>query len=163
MSTEKIEFLESRYLLKLLDQINDIEVVFLRYYLRPTFGGDDEFRGKHENVLSPVIAPIEGPEQLKKKKAFQDSYRKHLVDLGLLRPVYGTYSLKRKERLGSNLPDPQIKVKQLLSLFSDQQIKIDPFTGTQEISGYRLTRLGKILLEHIDLYDTDISLNSDFE
>jgi len=53
LSSEDIEYIESKHLLRILGEINDIEVIWLRFYLVPTIGGDEEFRIKHEGILKP--------------------------------------------------------------------------------------------------------------
>ena len=55
LSRENIEYAESRHLLRALDEMSDVEVVWLRYYREPTLGGDEAFREQHENVLAPAV------------------------------------------------------------------------------------------------------------
>ena len=44
LSSEEIAFAESKHLLRILDEISDVEVVWLRSFRYPTIGGDKEFR-----------------------------------------------------------------------------------------------------------------------
>ena len=126
LSSEAMEASESKHLLRILGEINDIEVVWLRFYLHPTMGGDEDFRNRHEELLNPVIPVMSAPPETRDKHALQGSYKEHLAQLGLLDRRYRT--------------DMQTRVPEF-----------DRFTGAMEISGYRLTRLGNLLLREIGL------------
>lgn len=84
LTQEQSETSRYIYLLNLLSELNDEEVIWLRYYLVPTLGGDEEFRNKHQNTLSLARKYISAPEELN-KSAIQDSYKDHLERLGLLK------------------------------------------------------------------------------
>ncbi|MBI5903500.1 MAG: hypothetical protein HZB84_08480 [Deltaproteobacteria bacterium] len=85
LSSKDIEYLESKHLLRILDQINDIEVIWLRFYLNPTIGGDKDFREKHKEILKPITRAMNTPQSIKDKGTLQDSYKEHLALLGLLK------------------------------------------------------------------------------
>ena len=126
LTSDAMEASESKHLLRILGEINDIEVVWLRFYLNPAIGGDEEFRKRHEEVLNPVIPFVSAPPETRDKHALQESYQEHLAQLGLLDRQYRT--------------DMQTRVPEF-----------DRFTGAMEVSGYRLTRLGNLLLREISL------------
>jgi hypothetical protein len=126
LSQRDIEYIESKHLLRILGELNDIEVVWLRFYLEPTLGGDEEFRDKHENILTPIMATLSDPPSVVDKEALQDSYKEHLSQLGLLQPRYKTDSK-------THLPE------------------FDRFTGGLKIRGYDITPLGRLLLKQIGL------------
>lgn len=129
LSPEQVAFQESKHLLRILGDISDIEVIWLRFYLHPTMDGDEEFREKHRNVLEAVGAPMGSPQPELDKETLRDSYREHLARLGLLNPRYRT--------------DTRTK-----------QPKFDSRTGAQEIAGYQLTPLGRLLLRQIGLTES---------
>lgn len=79
IASETIDCIETKHLLRILGEINDIEVIWLRYYLVETMNGDNEFRDKHANVLG---LSSDAPERA--KDALRWSYKEHLVQLGLL-------------------------------------------------------------------------------
>lgn len=79
-----VEYYESKHLLKLLDEINDIEIIWLRFYLVPTMDGDTEFREKHKEILKPVSKVMGSPQPVRDKGTLQDNYKHHLERLGLL-------------------------------------------------------------------------------
>lgn len=56
----------------------------------PAIGGNEEFRKKHENVLSPIRAYIGADKETLQKAALQDSYKKHLGRLGLIKDIIRT-------------------------------------------------------------------------
>lgn len=130
LSSPDIEYHESRHLLRILNDLNDLEVIWLRFYLHPTISGDKEFRSKHEAILSPVFATMGSSQDVLDKSSLQDSYKQHMVQLGLLQPEY---------RIDSRTKQPEY----------------DSFTGGQKLKGYRLSPLGKLLLRQIDLAGND--------
>ena len=126
LTAESINFAESRHLLCLLEEINDIEVVWLRYYREPLMNGDTDFREKNKDVLTHLIAYIGSSKDIVNKRALQESYKEHLSQIGLLEHRYKT--------------DRQTKLPEFNSI-----------SGAMEISGYRLTTLGSLLLDEIGL------------
>ena len=84
ISSDDIEYLESKHLLRILGELNDIEIIWLRSYLNPTMGGDTEFRDKHNHILNPVGAHLVSAQPEIDKSTLQNSYKEHLTSLGLL-------------------------------------------------------------------------------
>jgi hypothetical protein len=126
LTSQDIEYIESKHLLHILDDINDVEVVWLRSYLNNTMGGDSEFRETHENVIAPISASMGSSQQELDKETLQISYKEHLVRLGLL---------KRRYKIDRKTKAPQYNLS----------------SGAQEIAGYEITPLGKLLLRQIEL------------
>jgi len=133
ISEEEISFVEAKYLMKKLEEINDIEVIWLRYFLVPTISGDEEFRSKHSHILEPIIPTIGASQQEIDKAALQKSYKEHLVQLGLLQYNYATARIE-----GTNVELPEL----------------EPISGVPRIRGYEITSLGKLLLRMIGIADT---------
>ena len=126
LTSDDIDYAESKHLLRILDEINDVEVIWLRLYRDPYLDGDNDFRDTHENVLKPVVATLGAPSEIITKAALQKSYLEHLCQLGLLEIQY------RFDR-EKGLPE------------------FDLFSGSMEEEGYELTKLGDILLNEIGL------------
>ena len=126
LTSEQIEYAESRYLLRILGEVNDIEVIWLRFYRVPTIGGDSTFREKHKEVLQLGIPNLRSTPDERNKYALRESYKEHLAQLGLLQPRYRT--------------DMQTRTPEFNSI-----------TGAMEVSGYRLTSLGRLLLREVGL------------
>lgn len=99
LSSAEIEYYESKHLLKILEELNDVEIIWLRFYLNPTMGGDAEFRNKHKDILKPVTKVMGAPQSIRDKGTLQDSYKEHLVRLGLLEKADNKYSLASLGRL----------------------------------------------------------------
>lgn len=99
LSSTDIEYHESKHLLKILEELNDIEIIWLRFYLTPTIGGDNEFRDKHKEILNPVTRVMGAPQSVRDKGTIQDSYKEHLVRLGLLEKADKSYKLAALGRL----------------------------------------------------------------
>lgn len=125
LTTEEISHQESKHLLKILGDLSDVEIIWLRSYLNPTLDGDNEFRERHAAVLTPPRAYLDSPQSEIDKSAIVDSYRNHLFRLGLLEQHY---------KLDS-------KTKQL---------KVD-HSGRLERQSYSLTGAGRLLLRSIGL------------
>ena len=125
LSTENIEYAESRHLLRALDEISDVEVVWLRFYREPTLGGDDAFRDQHENVLAPAVATLGSSQDELDKATLQQSYKEHLCQLGML---------ERRYRFDNRSKLPEFDSR-----------------GVQKVAGYSITTLGRLLLRQIGL------------
>ena len=127
IASDDITFIESKHILRLLGEINDLEVLWLRLYLDPTINGDKEFREKHKVIFEPKPAYMGATQEQLDQSTLQKSYKEHLVQLGLLRHRYRT--------------DSKTKMLELESGFG----------GGLKIAGYDLTPLGRLLLREIDL------------
>lgn len=127
LTADDVSFIESKHLLRLLGEINDLEVIWLRLYLHPTMGGDEEFRSKHQEVLAPRFATMGSSQAEIDNETIQRSYKEHLEQLGLLR---ARYNIDRK----TGLPEFERD-------------------GRQKVQGYELPRLGRLLLRHLGFED----------
>lgn len=127
ISSQDIEFLESKHLLRILGELNDIEVIILRFYLVPA-GGDEEFWERHKDIIRPVSAYMGAPRNVLDKSALHTSYKEHLTSLGLL---------KHKYRVDSRTKQPEF----------------DNMSGAQKQRGYAISPLGRLLLRQIGLSD----------
>jgi hypothetical protein len=126
ITDKRVSFIETKHLLRILSQINDIEIIWLRYYLYPLISGDDEFREKHASILEPVFAHIGSDQATIDKRALQESYVQHLVSLGLMeRPL-------------------QIDSSTGLPIF-------DRHTRDWKVHSRQVTILGRLLLRYIGL------------
>ncbi len=126
LTPEAISFVESKHLLRILGEINDIEIILLRSYLNPTIGGDEEFRSKHEELLRPVPVHMGSPQSDLQKRTLYDSYKQHLSRLGLLKERFET--------------DSKTKMP-----------KFDSGTGSPKLRSYQITSLGRLLLGQVGL------------
>ena len=132
LTHEEIDVNSSKYLLRLLSELNDTEVIWLRFHLDPTIGGDRDFREKHANVLGPARAYIGAPESELNKSALQDSYKDHLERLGLIRS-----HIRTDHETG--MPN------------------FDSISGKPEVSYRDITQLGRMLLHQIGIIDEERS------
>lgn len=128
ITDENIQLNESKQLLKILSELNDIEIIWLRSYLVPTIGGDEEFRHKHKNILQPTHTYIGADEETMIKAALQNSYKEHLERLELI---------EHKIRIDRTTKMPEF----------------DTFTGKPKKSFSTITTLGRLLLKQIGLID----------
>jgi len=129
IDTDSITYSESKYILKLLQELNEQEIIWLRFYLVPTIGGDEEFRNKHKQVLDPVQAHLGSTEAIIEKSALQDSYTEHLERLGLIQSNYNFNH-------DSGMPE------------------FDSFTGKPSVTYRDISILGKLVLKQIGLFES---------
>lgn len=126
LSPDKLTLVDSRHLLRILQQINDIEVIVLRSYLVKALSGDTEFRERHSAVLDPVSVHLQSDQREIDKGALYDGYRLHLAQLGLLSQEI--------------MIDPKTK-----------QPAFDPSRKSFKTGDYNPTPLGRLLLRIIGL------------
>lgn len=127
---EAIEYSESKYVLKLLQELNEQEVIWLRFYMVPTIGGDEEFREKHKNILDPVRVNLRSDERTIERQSLQESYKEHLERIGLIQSHY---------RIDHETGIPEF----------------DRFSGKPDVSYRDLTPLGKMLLRQIGFEESN--------
>lgn len=109
ISSDDVEYFESKHLLRILGEINDIEVIWLRAYLDPCYGRDDEFTKKNEHILEPIGAHMGSSQSELDKSTLQKSYKEHLTALGLLEKEYDMDTSSR----GVKLKTKQFKIAPL--------------------------------------------------
>ena len=105
--------------------MSDVEVVWLRFYLEPTQGGDEAFRERHKNILARAGATLGSSQNELDKNTLQKSYKEHLWQLGMLDRTY---------RVDIASKEPKFNAR-----------------GVQEIAGYSITSSGRLLLRQIGL------------
>jgi hypothetical protein len=130
LSNDVLEVHTSKYLLGLLSELNDVEIIWLRFFQNQLLNGDQDFRNKHANILRPARF-IEGSNEFEvDRKALQSSYKVHLERLGL---VSDKLSVNRT----NGLPE------------------INPITGEFKVERTDITFMGRTLLAEINLIETD--------
>ena len=85
---EQIEFFKVKRLLKILDDVNDVEVILLQSYEREN--NSEGFRRKHLNVFD---CSKMNPEKAKEHKVMLNNYESHLINLGLIGKSYDSIVL----------------------------------------------------------------------
>lgn len=125
---QTIEYSESKYILNLLQELNEQEIIWLRFFMVPTIGGDEQFRKKHKNVLDPVRAHLGSDQRTIEKASLQDSYKDHLERIGLIRSHY---------LMDRNTGMPEF----------------DKFSGKPSVSYRGLTPIGRMILKQIGFTD----------
>lgn len=128
ITDEAIKLNESKYLLKILQELNDNEIIWLRYYLVPTNDGDEEFRNRHKNILEHIETYIGVDNETLSKSAIQKSYIEHLERLELI---------DQKIRFDRSKGIPQYNAS----------------TGKPKKSSTNITTFGRLLLKQIGVID----------
>lgn len=126
ISDEQQEYERHKLFLRLLGELNDIEVIILQSYLYDTLGGENEFHRKHNGVLRAGSAHLGSSQEEWDISTVHKGYKQHLVQLDLLSPKF-------KKPKKNELPT------------------FDESTGMIESSGYKLTSLGRLLLRNLDI------------
>jgi hypothetical protein len=130
LSEEQLSYIESKRLLALLSELNDMEVIILASrHWGNTPASNPSFWEQHEQVLRPHAADLGSTDREIDEAAVHRSYRQHLVSLSLLKPHF------RTPRRGE-LPE-----------FDEQ-------TGMIKATRHEITRLGELLLRQIDIVNT---------
>ena len=127
ISNSDISDQESKHLLRILGELNDVEIIWLRYYADASMGGHRDFREKHAAVLEVKPAYMGAEQSTHDKNSLAKSYKLHLARLGLL-----------QERLAIDTKTKLLKI--------DHQ-------GQTEVKGYGLSSLGRLMLRSIGLPD----------
>jgi hypothetical protein len=88
LSCEAANYDEFKHMLKILGELSDSEIIWLRSYHFHPFDAHKEFIDRHKEILKPVFASLGAPEAVLQKSAIQKGYKAHLTQLGLLNPIY---------------------------------------------------------------------------
>lgn len=141
LSSEDLDFLESKHLLSILSELNDIEVLVLAshsFEFRKQQGDSSEWR----QVTSFERPTMASPQSVKDRYALQQSYRNHLMRLGLVKPRFPTPGVGLKRSSKPEFPEvPQF----------------DYETGMMKSQGIDLTPLGELLLRKVGLVKEALS------
>jgi hypothetical protein len=121
---DALEHVEKKKLLSLLGELNDAEILTLKFYSL-TADGRKEFAALHGGLFEPISMAFGAPEENLDRGSLRLSYRNKLIELRLVEPVY-----KMPEK--GKLPE------------------FDGTTGQMKATAFRATRLGKLLLRYID-------------
>jgi hypothetical protein len=130
LDNDSIAYSESKYILKLLQELNEQELIWLRFYNVRGMNDSEKFRKKYNNVLERVFVYTGADELLIKKGALQTSYQEHLERLGL---ISSHYEIDRH----TSAP------------------KFDNSTGKLAVSHKSIMPLGRIVLKQIGLLDKE--------
>ena len=85
LTDDEVTHSEHRHLLRILGDVSDVEIIWLRSFV-PFYASDpDAFRTTHASTLQRVSAHLGSPQWELDKHALQESYIAHLVGLGLLK------------------------------------------------------------------------------
>ncbi len=123
LSDEQADHLKYKKLLSILGQLDDAEVLHLINYSFLEIG-NHEFMQKHDNILRPVPVHMGSTQTERDAAAIQDSNKRHLIELGLIRPRFQT------PRKG-------------------EWPEFDDKTGSLKASGNEITPLGRLLAKTI--------------
>ena len=124
ISQDEQDFVETKHLLRILNEINDVEVIWLINY---SFNVPDdekrEFQEKHKEVLALRSLHMGQTREELDKAAIQESYKLHLERLGLFRS----------------------------KLAIDSKTKIPEFDKKEGFKrrGFEITPFGRLLVRHI--------------
>jgi hypothetical protein len=124
LSTENVSYVESKHLLRVLGELNDIEIIRLVVHLYDTFGSGTEYWDRHADILQPIAPSFGSAQPVIDRGTLQASYDAHLAQLGLLSPKY---------RVDTRTKQP---------VFNSH-------SGTPTVNGYSLTPFGRLFLRQM--------------
>lgn len=85
MTREQLEENDRRHLLRMLGELNDVEVVWLRHYAGTSLLGWHEFQSLHADILEQkTFGSYPSDAERLAAWTLRDGYRSHLAQLGLL-------------------------------------------------------------------------------
>lgn len=122
---DELGHIEKKKLLALLGELNDAEIIMLKFHSLTSAEHRSEFAKRHDTVFTPVERHFGVPQENLDRGALQDSYRSKLMEVGLLTPVY-----KRQDK--GKTPE------------------FDLTTGRLKAASLSVTQLGDLLLRFID-------------
>lgn len=126
ISDKDADINNAKYLLGLLSELNDNEIIWLRYYHERTINDKQQFQMLHKNLLTPIQLVLGSSKEERQQGAIQESYKEHLERLGLI---------EHHIRMNKDLGVPEY----------------DTFTNRPRVSYSETTTLGNLLLERIGL------------
>lgn len=124
LTRQSIDYIGSKHILRLLGELNDIEVLWLRYYLYAPLGGDEEFRATHAEVFEAPVETLGAGDSQGQESALQAGYQAHLAQLNLLSSRYVVNA-------------------------ANGQTQFDSRTGAPKFASYEITDLGRLLLREV--------------
>ena len=128
LTNEDLEHIESKRLLSLLGELNDLEILMLKSFtLRRSDEAYNEFWEKHEDTLQSPSAHMRTTQKEIDKHTMFQTHKMHLVNIGLLK-------LKFRKPKRDEVPE-----------FDDK-------TGMIKANGHDITPLARLLLKAINLY-----------
>jgi hypothetical protein len=132
LSDEEVNHLQDKHLLQLLGELNDAEVIVLKFqsFRIQRSAEATAFREQHASVLESYPVVTGTPQPVIDKSTIHRSFNQHLMQLGL-------FTGKFARRPGK------------------QGLEWDTSTGMLKSEGYGITRLGMLLLRRIDLAEDD--------
>jgi len=94
LTTEKQNHVEKKKLLSILNELNDIEIIFLKYYsLNLGISEDHPFTKKHIDILKPPSLQLNTRDEEKRRGAFYENYHTNLERIGLIKSESGKITL----------------------------------------------------------------------
>lgn len=126
LSPGSVAVVETKHLLRILGEINDIEVIRLTSHLFETMGSGRGYWERHREVLEPAAPSFGAPQAEIDRATMQDSYDEHLASLALLSPLY---NVDRRT----------------------EQLVVDKHRGSLEVRGYEITNLARLLLRQLGI------------
>lgn len=127
LSQEELEHQRAKLLLNLLGEINDVELLLLKYYSLDLAGDGVQrsFWEQHKDAIQVDPVFLQAPQDVVDKATLQKAYKNRLERLGLLRLKFS------KPRKG-------------------ESPVIDLNTGMVKAKGYQITPLGRLLVRWIE-------------
>ncbi len=86
IDSEAVEIQDSKYLLRLLNELNDLEIIWLQYFNCVHDQCGEEFKAKHQNILTVLTSSNQDDTETKLKAVIQEGYIEHLERLKLIEP-----------------------------------------------------------------------------
>lgn len=127
LTDKEKRYSDSKYILKLLSEFNDQEIIWLCSYMYIGTERYREFIKNHHETLKPISRSTDVSQKEIEEAAIQDAYKNHLERLNL---IVSNYKVDK----------------------SSNQLILDT-NGKPKLLNIRLTSFGKLLLKQIGLFN----------
>lgn len=141
LKTDNFDYEKERYYLSIINELNDIQIIYLIYYAKMKIDWgkmDKEFIEKHSDILKYETIYWNSTDEVREKANIIKYYLEHMERMGLL---YAYYKMPSK------------------NLSSDKDPEFDDKTGKLKSSGFKISKLGKELAEYMGFSDESKKAN----
>ena len=125
LSREDVQMIETKKILRTLDNVNDLEILLLCSYIDPTVNAINEFKDQHPELYEGMYITMASSTQEREKGAMRATYLENLCKENLLSKEYST------DITGN--------------------VEFDQVTKSQKVRNHILTVYGRLFLRRIGI------------
>ena len=81
LTPKDVSYIESKQLLRILGEVNDVELIRLAWHLFEAFGDGTQYWEQHRGILEPVAPTFGAPQPELDRSTLQNSFDEHLAQV----------------------------------------------------------------------------------